>query len=95
MKIKGIGNTGLLRDIKFNVILLVLTAFFALPVFYLITSAFMTRVEVWSAAILPAKFQSELKLATALVAAVPILLILLVFSKQVFSAMSKTGGLKY
>ena len=38
---------------------------------------------------------TELKLATAFVAALPILMLLTVFSKQVFNAMSKSGGLKY
>ena len=50
-------ETGFLNDLKFNALMIVLIIFFALPVFYLVTSAFMTRIEIWGGAFFPSKFQ--------------------------------------
>jgi ABC-type glycerol-3-phosphate transport system permease component len=47
------------RDTKFNVISIILVIFFALPIYYLITGAFMTRAEVYAGALLPARWQWE------------------------------------
>jgi ABC-type glycerol-3-phosphate transport system permease component len=48
-----------LRDIGFNLISLLLVSFFALPVFYVVSGAFMSRAEVYAGALLPARLQLE------------------------------------
>lgn len=50
-------KTGFLHDFKFNIIMIFLIIFFALPVFYLASSAFMTRIEIWQGMFFPAKMQ--------------------------------------
>lgn len=54
-----------LRDVKLNVVSIALVLFFALPVYYLVTSAFMTRLEVWGGSFFPAKLQLK-NITTAL-----------------------------
>lgn len=49
----------LARDIRFNVISMIMILFFALPIFYIVVGAFMTRAEVYAGATIPAKFQWE------------------------------------
>ena len=45
------------RDIRFNVASALLILFFALPIYYVVTGAFMTRAEVYAGALFPAKSQ--------------------------------------
>lgn len=45
------------RDIRFNLFSIVIVFFFALPLLYLISGAFMSRAEVYAGAIIPAKLQ--------------------------------------
>ena len=47
------------RDVRFNVASIILVLFFALPVYYVVTGAFMTRAEVYAAAVFPARPQWE------------------------------------
>ena len=47
------------RDVKFNVTSILLVLFFALPVYYVVTGAFMTRAEVYAAAVFPSRIQWE------------------------------------
>ena len=49
----------LFRDLRFNILSILLIAFFALPIFYIVVGAFMTRAEVYAGASFPAKFQWE------------------------------------
>ncbi len=46
-----------LRDVRFNLASIVLVFFFALPIYYLVTGAFMTRAEVYAAAWFPRELQ--------------------------------------
>lgn len=55
--IKRVGVASFLRDVKFNVISIILVLFFALPVYYVVTGALMTRAEVYAGALFPAKLQ--------------------------------------
>ena len=45
------------RDVRFNLASIFLVFFFALPIYYLITGAFMTRAEVYAAAWFPRRLQ--------------------------------------
>lgn len=45
------------NDVKYNAVFLLAIIFFALPVLFLTTAAFMTRLEIYSGAILPGKIQ--------------------------------------
>jgi ABC-type glycerol-3-phosphate transport system permease component len=49
----------LFRDARFSVASIILVLFFALPVYYVVTGAFMTRAEVYAAAAFPARLQWE------------------------------------
>jgi multiple sugar transport system permease protein len=51
------GQAGVLRNIRLNLASIVLVFFFALPIYYLISGAFMTRAEVYAAAWFPEKLQ--------------------------------------
>ena len=57
---------GGLRNVGYNALSVILVLFFALPVYYVVVGAFMTRAEVYSAAIFPSQFQWQ-NLRTALV----------------------------
>lgn len=46
------------RTLGLNLASIVLVAFFALPIFYLVSGAFMTRADVYSGAILPSEIQT-------------------------------------
>ena len=46
------------RTLGLNLASIVLIAFFALPIFYLISGAFMSRADVYSGAILPSEIQT-------------------------------------
>lgn len=48
---------GLLRDVGFNLVSILLVVFFALPIFYLVMGSVMTREEVYAAQLIPSKIQ--------------------------------------
>lgn len=57
MQIHSKRLAGIFRDIRFNLASIVLVFFFALPIYYLITGALMTRAEVYAAAWFPRELQ--------------------------------------
>jgi multiple sugar transport system permease protein len=48
---------GIFRDVGFNLASILLVVFFALPIFYLLSGAVMTREEIYAAKLLPDKIQ--------------------------------------
>lgn len=48
---------GIFRDVGFNLVSILLVAFFALPIFYLLSGSVMTREEVYAAKLIPSEIQ--------------------------------------